>query len=160
MARTKKEYQAPKSLTGFDGDGTEIVTLSHKLRAAEKDENGKETKPAVTDTIKVRVPMMGKMAGAGIKAFQKAINDAGGNGNDVLAHSLRLNILDQAKAARKEAYEAGKDLPDVSSLAPDFPAIRLTDENEATANQVLEKLRSGELSNEDIAALFGKLAKK
>lgn len=162
MARTKKEYTAPKSLK-FSGDGIETSSVQRYLERAKKDENGNVVK-GVDRPITFKVPTIqeGKMAGAGIKAWQKAVNDAGGDSNSILARLINNEMIEAKFSAYKAADEAQTSLADSedSIIFPDPAKVRVTDENEATANSVLAALKSGALSNADIQAMLAKLTKK
>lgn len=160
MARTAKEYSAP-AVMKLEGDGLEDVIVTHFLERAKRDP--KDKKKIVSgadrkDTFTVRVP---KNA-AGIIAYQKSVNEAGGDGNDSVITALKNAIVKQAGAARKEADTEKKDLPNVLSLRPDFGSVRVTDPNEAAASDFLSGLQSGKISMDspEVRALFGKLAKK
>lgn len=154
MARTKKEYSAPKVMK-LAGDGLEDVIVTRRAKTEEKD--GKTVEIAPADSFNVRVPK----DGAGIIAYQKACNEAGLDGNDILLTALRNAIIKQATGAREEAFKNEKPLPDVLSLVPDFSSVRVTDPNEAASNQFLAALKSGAIKMDDpaVKALFGKLAK-
>jgi Sec-independent protein translocase protein TatA len=162
MARTKQEYQAPTPLN-LDGEGIETVTVKHFFKRGKRDKTTKELLPGETDiidTFQMKLPVLGKLAGKGIVTFQKAMNDAGKNGNDAVANALRNALVDAQKNARKTAHEEKQALPE-NNILPEFPGVRLTDENEATADQILSGLKSGKISTDDpeIRALFAKLAK-
>lgn len=160
MAKPKKEYEAPKTMTLDAGEGLEDASISFKLQSEEKDKDGNVIKAEVKDTIKVRVPVLGAKAGAGLKAFQNACNTAGKNGNEILATTVRNAAINQAKAARLAAFEAGKDLPDVLTLVPEYPNVRTTDEAEAMGAQIAAGIKAGTINPADLAKLFGSAVKK
>lgn len=159
MARTARTYEAPKTMT-LDGDGIEEVSVSRYLERAKKNEDGTiKSGTDRLDTFKVKVPK----DGSGIATYQKAIQAAGiEDAKKPILIAVRNHIIEQAWAARKEADSEKVALPDVSSLIPDFPAVRITDEMEAKAAQFKNALVSGQikLDDPDVMALFGKLMAK
>lgn len=173
MARTAKEYTAPKTMD-LQGDGLEEVTVTRYLERAKKDENGNVLvgtyeKKGKTLTYPVDRPVTFKVRrpkdAAGLKAFQGAVNAVTpGEGNRPILTAISNHMIEAKFSAIKDADENGKDYSDLlkaeTNLYPDFPAVRITDENEAMAEQVKAALVSGALKPEDIAALFGKLAQK
>lgn len=166
MARTKSEYQAPVALDMTEADGMREVSVTFTLQSERKDAKDKDGNPLpdlpeqkYTDTFLV------PKNGAGIKAFQKAVNEAkieGVDGNSVICDAILAATADQRKAEILAAHKEGKPLPTAPVFVPDYSLPRIVDPNEAKAEAVKQAILSGkiDLSSPDIAALFGKLGAK
>lgn len=163
MARSKKEYTAPETMGKLEGEGIELATVTRFLERAKRDKDTKEIVSGKDRPVTFQVPIVseGKMAGAGLKAVQKTINEKKeGMGNNVLARAYNNAVIEHAFASLKEADGIEGAEVDTLTLFPAIGKVRVTDEIEAAGDLVKQKIAAGEITPDQLAAFFASLAKK
>lgn len=168
MARTKKDYVAPKALV-TDGipEGCERITYTRFLERAERGKKGTPEEGKIISgedrkvTRNVIAPVEGAKAGESIIAYQDLLNLNDVNGNDFVARSLRNSIVEADFAECKRADDAGQDLP-AQDIVLNLSAVRVTDQAEAVGSNLTDWLRAhpGQVpTQEEMLAIFAGTAK-